>query len=216
VARTAAGRLDLAVRSALTAAALLLAIALVRVGVADVWFQSVKGYIGSGPLSPARIERLLAKLEPAIKLDPQNPRILGALGDIDYRRAGYAGDDLARRLGFLEKARDFYAAAVASQPNEGERWADMIYVYGDLIDAKQKLAATTQAATPDVANELLGLKQALEHASRLAPWSSYVLTAVVDTAKQHDGLLGPHEHQIAAAAQERMAEKKAPAKSVTP
>jgi hypothetical protein len=206
--RASNGWRNLMLRLALTVAAMLLAIALLRVSVADVLHRGAKFHFNSGPRDPANLELAQARLVPANKLDPQSPVTLELLGDVAYRRASLAKDDLVIRVAQLEKAREFYMAAVASRPNMGERWADLIVVCSELIEVRQKLAASRRQAAQESVDDVRVLKQALEHATRLAPWRSYVLSAVEEAAKLHDELLGPHERQIVAAAQARMAEKK--------
>lgn len=188
----------------LTAGIALLVFDLSRAGIADFLRLEPCAYLdrvqtsGKRP-DPSKLSAARDRLEFARKIDPGNPIVHEYLGIIYFHRAIIFPDDLPLRILYLETARNYYQTALGLRPNSGYLWAGMLAVRGALLDGR--LAGPTEASERE--NELSGLKQALQHAARLAPWEAPVLNIVVKTGKHHYKLMGTDERGIVDAAIER-------------
>lgn len=196
----------------LTAGIVLLVFNLSRAGIADFLRLEPCAYLDRVQVSakrpdPARLGAARDRLELARKFDPDNPIIHEYLGIVYFHRAGIVASDLPLRIGYLETARNYYETALALRPNSGYLWAGMIAIRGALLDSR--LSPSAQPAD-DAArtgmDDLHGLGQALQHATRLAPWEAPVLNIVMKTGKLHYKVLGPAERSIVDAASRRAKE----------
>lgn len=196
----------LLLRWLVTAGIALLSFELLRTGIADflrlepcVYLDRVQAS-GKRP-DPARLAAARDRLVLAKKIDPSNPIVYEYLGIIYFHRAIIVANDLPLRIGYLETARDYYEAALALRPNSGYLWAGMTAIRGALLDSRQS-KSTNPADGPgsDRPDDLRGLKQALRHATQLAPWEPPVLSVVVRTGTLHYKALDPDERMMVDAA----------------
>ncbi len=192
-------RQGLLLRWLLTTVIAFLAFELSRTGIADflrlepcVFLDRVQAS-GKRP-DPARLGEARDRLVLALKFDPDNPIIHEYLGIVYFHRAGIVASDLPLRIGYLETARDYYAAALALRPNSGYLWAGMMAIRGALLDSRQSESTyPIDDAGRAGLDDLRGLGQALRHATRLAPWEAPVLNIVVRTGMLHYKALVPEE-----------------------
>lgn len=206
----------LLLRWLLTAGIAFLAFELSRTGIADFLRLEPCAYLDSVQASakrpdPARLGVARDRLVLARKFDPDNPIIHEYLGIIYFHRAVIVANDLPLRIGYLETARNYYETALALRPNSGYLWAGMVAIRGALLDSRQ--SQTTHPADDarrDGMNDLHGLKQALQHATQLAPWEAPVLNIVVKTGMLHYKALDLEERGMVDAAVGRANKLKLP------
>lgn len=194
-------RQGLLLRWLLTAGIAFLVFDLSRTGIADFLRLEPCAYLDSVQATakrpdPARLGAARDRLALAWEFDPDNPIIHEYLGIVYFHRAGIVASDLPLRIGYLETARDYYAAALALRPNSGYLWAGMAVISGALLESRPSTSSElADGAGGVIANDLRDLKQALAYATRLAPWEPSVLSNVVKIGQLHYSALGPEERR---------------------
>jgi hypothetical protein len=198
-------RYRLPLRLLLAAGIALVAAQLLRTGIADFLRLEPCAYLDGIQASgrrpdPAKLGSASDQLELARTIDPNNPIIHEYLGIVHFHRAIIVAEDLPIRIGYLEMARDYYAAALKLRPNSGYLWAGMMTICGALLESRRPSAAEGNDISGIEVGDLRGLEQALRHATRLAPWEVPVLNAVLKTGKLHYLALGPADRDLVDAA----------------